>query len=417
MEKTFSIDRKSLLKRFMEYVTIDTTSDDTSTSSPSSARQWDLAKKLKQELEILGLEDVELTEKACVIARLKSNVEQKTPTIAFLSHMDTSDACPGKARPAVWEAYDGRTIKFPFNPSLSLSPDNCPELNDCIGHDIVTGAGDSLLGGDDKAGIAIVMTGLQTLLENPKIKHGPICVCFNPDEEIGHGADAIPVEKLGADFAYTFDSDGRGVYNFETFSADRAELRIKGVPAHPGSAKGKLVNAIKLIAKFINALPKGAAPENTSGRKGFIHPISITGAASAAAAELILRDFEEEGLQRWRKNLEEIVEKLKAQEPRAEFKLEISAQYRNMRQRLELDMRPVEAAKKAIRMAGVKAKPESVRGGTDGSRLTEMGLPTPNIFAGYRNQHSLTEWASVQDMESAVKTMIHLVQLWAVEPK
>ncbi len=415
VKSSFEIDRKALLGRFMEYVAIDTTSDGDCENTPSTERQWGLARRLKAELEALGVDAAELTDKCCVIGKIPSNLTHSVPGIAFLAHLDSSDACPGKASPILWSAYDGRALKLPLNPDLELSPESCPELLDCVGHDIVTSSGDSLLGGDDKAGVAIVMAGLQALLAHPEIPHGPISVCFNPDEEIGRGADAIPIAKLGAQFAYTFDSDGANVYNFETFSADRAEVFIKGVSTHPGSAKGKLVNALKLMAKFINALPKGPSPENTSGRKGFMHPVSMSGTASEARAELILRDFSEEGLKRWHSAIATIIEKLKAQEPRAEIRVEIFKQYRNMRERLERDMRPVEALRKAMRRAGLNPRAEAVRGGTDGSRLTEMGLPTPNIFAGFRNPHSLNEWVSIQDMEAAARTMVNLARVWAEE--
>lgn len=416
MSETIQINRKALLDSFLSYVAIDSASDAECAKTPSSERQWDLARKLKAELEAMGAEAIELTDKCCVVARLSPSPGcEKAPGIAFLAHIDSSDACPGKASPIVWESYSGQTLKYPRNPALELSPEDCPELLDCVGHDLVTSSGDSLLGGDDKAGIAIVMAGLRALLANPGIPRGPVVVCFNPDEEIGRGAEAIPLAKLGAKFAYTFDSDGAGVYNFETFSADRAELFVEGVSSHPGSAKGKLVNALKLMAKFIDSLPKGDSPERSSGRKGFIHPVSLSGTASEAKAELIIRDFDEEGLRRRREKLKAIMEKLKAKEPKAGIRIEIFKQYRNMRERLERDMRPVEALREALRRAGMKPKAEAVRGGTDGSRLTEMGLPTPNVFAGFRNPHSLTEWVSVQDMEAAAKTMVQLAALWSRE--
>jgi len=409
------IDRKALLERFLRYVRIDSSCDPSSDSTPSAERQWDLARLLKKELEELGVPDVSLTDKCCVVGRLPSNSEHEVPGVAFMAHLDTSDACPGKAEPIVRRNYQGETLSFPRNPKLSLSPESCPALKGKSGHDIVTASGDSLLGGDDKAGIAVVIAGLQALLAHPEIKHGPIVACFNPDEEIGRGAEAIPVKELGVVAAYTFDSEGRGEINFETFNADRADLSVVGVPAHPGSAKGKLVNALKIVAKFIDALPKGACPERTSGRQGFIHPVAFEGSASEAGAEFILRDFSDEGMRRWRETLEAICEKLRKRHPEAKIELAFKKQYRNMRKRLENDMRPVEIALKAIRKAGLKPVRRAVRGGTDGSRLTETGLPTPNIFNGSCDPHSLLEWVSVQDMEAAAETMLELAKAWTEE--
>lgn len=407
------INSEDLLERFLTYVQIDTQSDCHSDTTPSTQKQWDLVRVLEKELEKIGLKDVHSTEFGYLLATLPAtSKKQNVPRIAFFAHLDTSDACPGKARPIVHRNYGGQPIILPDDPTQRLTVEDTPLLAKKLGEDIITASGTTLLGADDKAGIAIIMAAINYLTAHPEIEHGEIKICFNPDEEIGRGTHKLDLNELDAEAAYTLDAENLGELNYESFSADQATLTIIGIPAHPGSAKGVMVNALRLAAEFIHQLPMQMAPESTSGRDGFIHPIELLGSAEKATLRMILRDFELDGLETKTQFLHGLVEILENKEPRAKFALEVSPQYRNMRYWLEKDLRPVEFAIEAVKLAGLSPIIEAIRGGTDGSQLTERGLPTPNIFTGFHYVHSLREWVSLQDMVKAAETLVHLAALW-----
>jgi tripeptide aminopeptidase len=406
---------KELEERLLRYVRIDTTADPESTTSPSSRIQLDLCELLAGELREIGAEDVELTGYGTVLATIPATVDTPAPTIGLLAHVDTAPQFSGKdVRPVVHRNYDGGDIVLPDDPAMILSPEALPYLGMKAGDDIVTTSGTTLLGADDKAGIAIIMAAARHLLKNPAIPHGPIRIGFTCDEEIGRGVHADLPRDLGADVAYTLDGAARGEIVYETFSADAAKVRIKGVSIHPGWAKDKLVNATHLAAKIVGMLPQATlTPETTSGRQGFLHVTGMSGSAAEMTIDLILRDFEREPLAAQGELLRKVCEAAQAGEPRAEISCDITTQYRNMRYWLEDDMRPVELAREACRNAGVEPFSEPIRGGTDGSRLTEAGVPTPNIFTGMQEIHGPLEWVSLQDMAAATITTIELVQLWS----
>ena len=407
---------KDLEARFIRYVRIDTQSDETSADVPSTAIQLDLLRLLKQELEEIGANDVRLTDYGCVLATVPGNLpDGAIPPIAFLAHADTAPAFNASGvKPIVHRAYAGDEIILPADPDQRLSPETEPDLADKIGQDIITASGTTLLGADNKAGIAIIMMLTDHLLRHPDIPHGDIHICFTPDEEIGRGVEHLTLEDLGAQFAYTLDGGPLGEITYETFSADKALVTITGVSTHTGTAKGRLVNALLLAAKFADMLPQHTrTPETTEGREGFVHLYKIEGTGAYAELHYILRDFDLDGLAAHGDLLMAAAETLRAGEPRAKITCEITPQYRNMRYWLEDDMRPVELAMEAIRRAGLEPVITPVRGGTDGSRLTEMGLPTPNIFTGTHNAHGPLEWISLQDMAEAVRVCAGLVALCA----
>lgn len=407
------IDRDDLLARFLSYVQIDTQSDIHSTTTPSTPGQWDLIRKLEKELIALGAKDVRVTEFGFVLATVPSTSRKRTvPCVALLGHVDTADACSGKAKPIVHRNYDGTPIVLPANPAMVLNEKTAPHLKAKIGEDIVTASGDTLLGADDKSGVAIVMAAAKCLLEHPEIPHGPIRICFNPDEEIGRGTEKLALPDLGADVAYTLDSEMPGEVDYESFSAERAIVEIHGVAAHPGWAKGIMVNATRLAAEFLASLPLESGPENTSGRDGYIHPNEVRGSSEHVQIAMLLRDFETAGLEQKRKFVQDLAARLAAKEPRAKIDVKFEKQYMNMRYWLEKDMRPVEYAFEAIRRGGLKPFSDAIRGGTDGSRLTERGLPTPNVFTGFHNVHSELEWVSVQDMCKAAEVVVELAKVW-----
>lgn len=411
------IDSADLLARFLAYVRIDTRSDPRSTTTPSTPGQWDLLRLLTAELTTLGAADVVLTPQGYVIATIPATITQRTPVVAWCAHVDTAPNLPSAAKPIVHRAYAGRPIILPDDPTQILTLENTPHLRASIGHDIITASGTTLLGADDKAGVATVMNAVRHLLTHPEIPHGKIRICFNPDEEIAAGMAHLDLAQLGADVAYTLDGESPGEIDFETFSADAATLEIHGVAAHPGWAKGVMVNALRLAGRFVAALPAKLSPERTTDRAGFIHPLELTGSAEHATLRLILRDFELAGLAAHRALLEKITAELRTAEPRARFALTFTEQYRNMRYGLEKDLRPVEFAREALRRAGLTPKSQAIRGGTDGSNLTARGLPTPNLFCGMHEVHSPREWVSLQDMAKAVETLLHLAQVWAESPK
>ncbi len=412
--------KAELEERFLRYARIDTTSDPASSASPSTKRQFDLLNLLVEELRAIGAPDVRLTDYGAVLATIPATTTiADPPTIAFLAHVDTAPAFNGTGvKPVVHRAYDGSDIRFPDNPDLVLSPRDYPYLAGKVGEDIVTASGTTLLGADDKAGVAIVMGMARHLLENPAIPHGPIRICFTPDEEIGRGVPPNLPGDLQADVAYTLDGAHLGEVVYETFSADSASVRVQGVPIHPGWARGKLVNALHLAARIVDILPKTRlTPETTDGREGFLFVSDLHGNAAEASIEVALRDFELEGLQAHGELLQKICAVVQASEPRAKITCTITPSYRNMRYWLEKDMRPVELAREACRQVGVAPFSVPVRGGTDGSRLTEMGVPTPNLFTGMQEIHGPLEWVSLQDMARATEMVIKLAELWSAQPR
>ena len=406
----------NLLARFLRYVRVDTQSDETSKTFPSTPGQWVLLEMLKEELSELGAADVQMTKHGYVMASIPANTRKsRAPVVALLAHVDTAPDCSGKGvKPIVHRNYDGRVIKFPNKPGLTLDPATSPELRSAVGKDIVTASGTTLLGSDDKSGVAVVMTLVERLLQETKRKHGLIRVCFTPDEEIGRGVDKLDLRILGADAAYTLDGGAPGEICWETFSGDAAEVTIDGITTHTMEARAKgMVNAAYLAGKLLAALPRErCAPETTEGREGFIHPTSVEGRVERAVVKLLLRDFELNGLAEKGKILQGLCRGLQATEPRARVRCKIRKQYRNMAYWLRKDMRPVELAREAFATAGLKPYDHLVRGGTDGSRLTELGLSTPNLFCGENNAHGPLEWVAVQDMDSAVTACAHLAELW-----
>jgi tripeptide aminopeptidase len=409
---------RELEERLIRYAAIDTQSDEASATSPSTAQQFDLLRLLVTELERIGASDVRLTDYGAVLATIPATVPHKAPVMGWLAHVDTA---PGYAasgvKPRVHRAWDGSPITFPDAPGLVLSPEQSPYLGSRVGDDIITASGTTLLGADDKAGVAIVMTAARHLLANPGIPHGPMRIGFTPDEEIGRGVNENLPADLGADFAFTLDGAERGEIVYETFSADAAVVRITGVSIHPGQAKGVLVNALHLAAKIIDTLPHVTrTPETTGDRDGFIHVYALTGTAAEADLKIILRDFERDGLDRHGTLLRQVCEAIQATEPRARIECTITPQYRNMRYWLEDDMTPVDLARDACRAAGIEPFSIPIRGGTDGSRLTEKGVPTPNIFTGMAQIHGPLEWVSVQDMAAATRVCLALAEL-AAKPR
>jgi tripeptide aminopeptidase len=407
---------EALLARLLRYVQIHTTSDPHSKSVPSTARQWDLLNLLRDELTALGAADVTLTDAGYVLASIPATVPDSLPTVAFLAHVDTAPDFSGEGvKPIVHRAYDGLRIVLPDDPGRVLDPAFDAQLARAVGHDIVTASGTTLLGADDKAGVAIIMCLLEHLLAHPEIPHGPIRVCFTPDEEVGRGVDHLDLDQLGADVAYTFDGGFPGEINWETFSADAARIVITGVSTHPGTGRPYgMVNALMLASKLLGALPReGFSPETTDGRDGFIHPHRIEGNTAQVTIELLLREFDNDKLAALGDRLRGVCAGIQASEPRAKVSCEIVKSYRNMGYWLRDDMRPVDFARDAMRAIGLTPDSPAIRGGTDGSRLTERGLPTPNLFDGSYNLHGPLEWASINDMDQALATGIALVQLWA----
>ena len=412
------IDRHELEERFLRYVVIDTQSDEDSKSAPSTDKQLDLQRVLADELVTLGAEDVHITDYGCLLATIPArNAPADAPTVAVIVHVDTSPAFSGTGvKPIVHRNYHGEEIVLPDDPGEILNDDTAPGLSTKRGEDIVTASGTTLLGADDKAGVAVIMTLACHLLSHPEIEHGRLRICFTPDEEVGRGVDNLTLDDLAADVAYTVDGGGLGEVVYESFSADKAVVEITGVSIHPGTAKGKMVNALKLASKFIEGLPQQTGtPETTDGRKGFVHPYRMSGTAAHAELFFILRDFGLDKLKAHGDLIRSAAERLALVEPRAKIECTITPQYRNMRYWLENDMRPVELAIKAIKHAGIEPVITPIRGGTDGARLTEMGVMTPNLFCGMHNFHGPLEWVSLQEMEKAVETCIHLVQLWTTE--
>ena len=404
----------ALEQRLVRYVAIDSQSDEASTTTPSTATQWDLLRLLKTELEALGAHDVRLTDTGFVIATVPATVATPVPRVAFLAHVDTAPAFNATGvKPLVHRSYDGAPIVLPDDPAQVLSPDVNPYLATKIGDDIVTASGTTLLGADDKAGVAIIMTLVEHLLTNPDLPHGDIRICFTPDEEIGTGIGKLNLDDLAADYAYTLDGGALGELTYETFSADKAVVTVTGVSTHPGTAYGTMVNALHLAAKIVDTLPQHTrTPETTTGRDGFIHAYRMDGTAARAELAFILRDFERNGLQSHGDLVRSVCAAVAATEPRASITCTITPQYRNMRYWLEQDMRPVDMVVSAMQKTGIEPHYHPVRGGTDGSQLTERGVPTPNLFTGMQNIHGPLEWISVQDMVKAVEMCVAVAEEW-----
>jgi tripeptide aminopeptidase len=404
----------TVTERFLRYVVIDTQSDASSPTCPSTEKQKDLGRLLASELKAMGLADAHLDEHGYVYATIPANTEKKVPVICFCSHMDTSPDCTGKnVKPQIVKNYRGDDIALPADPAQVIRVAEHPELKNQIGNDIITTDGTTLLGADNKAGVAEIMDAAYFFINNPQVKHGAIKILFTPDEEIGRGVDKVDLKKLGADYAYTIDGETAGHIEDETFSADGATITIEGVSTHPGFAKGKMEHAIKIAAAIVDRLPKDTcSPETTEDKEGFLHPIGISGALEQATIGFIVRDFTDHGLKEKERLLENIVKDVMKDYPRSTYKMQVKEQYRNMKQVIDRHPEIVDYAIEAIRRAGLEPHRGSIRGGTDGSRLSFMGLPCPNIFAGEHAFHSRLEWVSRQDMEKAVQTIVHLATIW-----
>ncbi|PWS32514.1 peptidase T [Pedobacter paludis] len=405
---------KSLENRFIKYAKIDTQSDPESPTCPSTLKQKNLGNELVAELLEMGINDAHMDENGYVYATIASNTDKNVPVICFCSHMDTSPDCSGEnVKPIIHSNYQGEDLILPDDPSIILKMDEHKDLKHQIGNDIITASGTTLLGADNKAGVAEIMEAADFLIKNTEVKHGTVKILFTPDEEIGRGVDKANLKKLAADFGYTIDGETLGSIEDETFSADGAKLIINGVSTHPGFAKGKMESAIKILAEVLDALPKDRlTPETTHQKEGFIHPVGIKGQVEQAEAQFIIRDFTDEKLEEHGRFLESLVQSVMEKYPNSTYELNIKSQYRNMKKILDQHPQVVKYGIDAIERAGIVAKQQSIRGGTDGSRLSYMGLPCPNIFAGEHAFHSKQEWVSVQDMEKAVQTIINIACIW-----
>jgi len=404
--------KEDVIQRFLSYISIHTTSDEDSEATPSSRRQFDLARLLEKQLNELGLENVFLDDKCYVYGVLPASEGNQGPAISFCSHMDTSPDAPGmNVTPRIIENYNGKTITFPKNPNLILTPEESPQLKEFIGKSIITSSGDTLLGADDKAGISEIMTALKLFKEFPELKHPELRICFTPDEEVGRGVDHIQVDRLGK-YCYTMDGGMMGELESECFNAHFAEIIFKGINVHPGEAKNKMVNAAAIAARFMAQIPECQSPEHTEKREGFFHLIKMEGDTNQAKLFFIIRDFIYE------KNEEriELLNELKAfflsKYPGVEIDIKVKEQYRNMVEIINQNIKVLQLAEKAILDSGVKIIPKPIRGGTDGARLSFMGIPSPNIFSGGVLFHSIKEWIPKIALEKSVETIIRLCRLW-----
>jgi tripeptide aminopeptidase len=405
-----------LLNRFLEYVQIDTQSDPESKSFPSTEKQKNLGKLLATQLKAMGIIDAHMDEYGYVYATIPATVSNPVPVICLCSHMDTAPDCSGTGvKPIVHANYQGQDLVLPDDTSQIISTNEHPYLLEKIGDDIVTASGLTLLGADDKAGVAIIMEVAHQLMENKNLTHGEVKILFTPDEEVGRGVDHVDLNKLGADFGYTLDGGELGSFEHETFSANGVEIIVHGVIAHPGSAKGKMVNALKIIGAFLDALPKESlAPEVTDGLQGFVHPTDIKGGAEKAVVKLIVRDFNTAKLKEYQDLMQELLDNIMLSYPRASYEFKVTEQYRNMGEVLKQYPSIIKHAITAIEQEGIKPISVPVRGGTDGSRLSFMGLPCPNLFTGEMALHSRHEYVSVQDMEKSVRVVLRILQNWAI---
>ena len=407
------ISETNIAERFMRYVQIDTQSDPQSNAQPTTEKQKDLSKILLSELQQMGIES-ELDSHGYVYATIPSNSKKNIPTICFCSHVDTAPDCSGtNVKPILHKNYNGDDIVLPDDASQILKIADAPYLKNHLGSDIITASGNTLLGADDKSGLAAIMEAASFLINNPEVIHGEIKILFTPDEEVGKGVVKLDMQKLNAKFGYTMDGGEAGSLEDETFSADFATIIINGVIAHPGYAKGKLINAIKIAGEIVDALPKNEwAPEVTEKKEGFVHPVRVEGIAERATLEFIVRDFDNDRLKQHGEKLKQIAEDVVKKYPPATMEYSIKEQYRNMKEVLDKNPEVVAYAAKAIERAGLKVKTESIRGGTDGSRLSFMGLPCPNIFTGMQGIHSKLEWIGVKDIAKAAETIVHLSIIW-----
>ena len=404
----------SVSERFLKYVQIDTQSDPESPTCPSTEKQKNLGRVLVEELLTIGIADAHLDEHGYVYATIEANTSKNIPVICFCSHMDTSPDCSGKnVNPQVNKNYDGKDIVLINDKTQIIKVSEHPSLLKQVGNDIITTDGTTLLGADNKAGVAEIMDAAYHLMKNPEVKHGTIKILFTPDEEIGRGADKADLKKVGADFGYTIDGEELGHIENETFSAYGLTINIHGVSTHPGFAKNKMESAIKIASEIVAALPTDEmSPESTEKKQPFVHPVGISGAVEEASIQFIIRAFDEEGLKRQENFLKELTELILKTYPHSTYDIVIKQQYRNMKQVLDKNPEIVENAMEAVRRAGVEPVLSSIRGGTDGSRFSYMGLPCPNIFAGEHAFHSKHEWVSVQDMQKAVQTIVNLAVVW-----
>ena len=415
------IDTKEMVERFLTYARIETTSSEESSTTPSTECQWDLARLLEKELRELGLREVALDENGYVYGYLPENLPAghpragKVPAIGLIAHMDVSPAVSGKdVKPRIHENYQGGPLPLPGDPKIVLTPETDPPLGECLGMDIITSDGTTLLGADDKAGIAVIMAVLKALRENPGILHGPIRVAFTPDEEVGRGVDKFDLSRFPVKAAYTIDGESLGEIEDETFCADTWIAEFHGINVHPGYAKGKMVNSIKAAARFLDMLPKDSlSPETTEKREGYVHPMSVTGNEEKTVVKFLIRDFEEKGLAEKERFLEEKARAAAAEFPGCRLETQVKSSYRNMKEVIDKTPEVTEFAMEAVRAAGVEPKKNPIRGGTDGARLSFMGIPTPNIFTGGHNFHSKREWIAVQHMEKSAQVVLNLVKIWA----
>lgn len=403
----------TVTERFLRYVKIDTQSDPTSSSTPSTAKQKDLGKVLVEELLAMGIRDAEMDEFGYVYATIPSTTSKKVPVICFCAHMDTSPDCSGKnVQPIVHENFNGQNIVLPKDTTQVIKFNEHPALKDQIGNDIITTDGTTLLGADNKAGVAEIMDAAHFLINNKHIPHGEIKILFTPDEEIGRGVDKVDLNKLGADFAYTMDGETLGHIENETFSADGVTITIKGFPTHPGFAKDKMQHAIKIASAIIEKLPKEKSPETTEKKEAFIHPVSINGGLDEVVIKFIIRAFSTKELEQLEHELKQITEEVIASFNKCSYQFDVQEQYRNMKDVLDTCPHTVDYAVEAVKRVGIEPVLSSIRGGTDGSRLSFMGLPCPNIFAGEHAFHSKQEWVSIQDMQKAVNVIVCLLIIW-----
>ncbi len=405
----------SVVERFLRYVTFDTQSTETSETYPSTLKQLELLRHLVGELEALGIADAAIDEHGYVMATIPATTRKTgVPVIGFIAHVDTSPEMSGEGvKPIVHRNYQGQDLVLPDDPAAVLRASEIPYLKERIGDDVITASGTTLLGADNKSGVAEIVAAAEYLLAHPEIPHGTIRIGFTPDEEVGTGTRFFDVAKFGAKYAYTMDGGARGELEYESFSADALTLTFQGRNTHPGYAKGMMVNSIKVAADFISRLPKDVlSPETTDGYEGYVHPYVINASVEKTSVKLLIRDFRTPGLQDKEDYLTELARKTVADWPGASFETKVDESYRNMREVLDHHPQVVENAREAIRRVGLKPSEKPIRGGTDGSRLSFMGLPTPNVFAGEQNFHSRFEWVSAQDMEKAVEVIVHLSQVW-----
>jgi tripeptide aminopeptidase len=406
------IDKKHLIDRFISYVTVDTESDPTSDTTPSTAKQWDLANALVEELKHIGLQDVTIDDNAYIMATLPSNVPHKVPTIGFISHFDTTPDFTGKdVKPQIIENYDGNDIVLNKAQNIILSPSYFEDLLLYKGQTLITTDGTTLLGADDKAGITEIVSAMEYLVQHPEIKHGKIRVGFTPDEEIGRGAHKFDVEKFGAEWAYTMDGSQVGELEYENFNAAGALVSIKGKIVHPGYAKGKMVNSMYIATDYINSLPRLETPEHTQDRQGFFHLYSVTGEVDSTQLQYIIRDHDKEHFEARKEMMLKLADELNSQLGEPCVSVEIKDQYFNMREKIEPVMHIVDIAQKAMEQAGIKPLIKPIRGGTDGSQLSFKGLPCPNIFAGGHNFHGRFEYVPVESIQKAIEVIVNIAQL------